>query len=133
MSSGILHRAYTDLKTANCNGWISSVERLLCQLGVCDVWHNQDRLMSCVNFPIQTIVQCLKDQYHQSWHADMADNSKLSSYCLFKNDIVSVIKCYKFRIYLTKLRCSDHKLEIEIGRHSSEVYQEVNGCANYVK
>jgi hypothetical protein len=86
MSSRILHRAYTDLKTANCKVWISSVKILLCQLGVGDVWHNQDRLRSYVNFAVQTIVQCLKDQYHQSSNADMADNSKLSSYCVFKND-----------------------------------------------
>jgi hypothetical protein len=75
MSSGILHREYTDLKTAKCKGWISSIERLLCQLGFGDVWHNQYRLRTCVNFRFQTIVQCLKDQYHQSWQAAIADNS----------------------------------------------------------
>jgi hypothetical protein len=32
---------------------------------------------------------------------------------------LSVIKCDRFRIALTTLRCSDHKLEIEIGGHRS--------------
>jgi hypothetical protein len=32
---------------------------------------------------------------------------------------MSVIKCDRFRIALTKLRCSDHKLDIKIDRHRS--------------
>jgi hypothetical protein len=75
----MLHRAYADFKTANCKGWIGSIERLLCELGFGDVWPNQDRLRTCINFHVQTIVQYLRDQYHQSWHADIVGNSKLGS------------------------------------------------------
>jgi hypothetical protein len=43
---------------------------------------------------------------------------------LFKNDHVferylSVTKCDKFKIAVSKLKCSDHWLEIEIFRHRS--------------
>jgi hypothetical protein len=86
------------------------------------MWDKQDRLS--VSIPINLIVQRLKDQYYQCWHADINSNSKLTTYCLFKQvnvfeNYLSVIKCNKFRIALTKFRCSNHMLEIETGRHKN--------------
>jgi hypothetical protein len=121
-STGLLRRAYVDFRKAKGSGWIISIKRLLHDLGFGEIWQNQDQLS--VSIPINLIVQRLKDQYHQCWHADINSNSKLNAYCLFKHVIVfenylSVIKCNKFRIALTKFRCSNHMLEIETGRHKN--------------
>jgi hypothetical protein len=119
--SGLLRRAYVDFRKAKGSCWIISIKRLLHDLGFGEIWHNQDGLS--VSIPINLIVQRLKDQYYQCWHADINRNSKFTTYCLFKQvnvfeNNLSVIKCSKFRIALTKFRCSNHMLEIETGRHN---------------
>jgi hypothetical protein len=80
-STGWLRRAYVDFRKAKGSGWIISIKRLLHALGFGEIWHNQDRLS--VSIPINLIVQRLKDQYYQCWHADINSNSKPTTYCLF--------------------------------------------------
>ena len=65
----------------------------------------------------------LKDQFHQNAFSEINNpNSKLRTYGLIKDTIgteyhLKSIRNTKYRIFLTKLRLSDHKLMIEAGRH----------------
>ena len=59
--------------------WVTKVRRLLFSNGFGCIWiehyvHNSRTFLSA-------LVQRLKDQYHQSWYAELADSSKL---CLYK-------------------------------------------------
>ena len=71
---------------------------------------------------LSALVQRLKDQYLQSWYAELADSSKL---CLYKDDKLyyehepdlNCLDIRTFRHTLSKLRSGCHNLEIEVGRH----------------
>ena len=64
-----------------------------------------------------------KTDYGQEWQSNVSDSPKLLSYKLYKYDFVlehylHIVDIRKYMIALSRFRCSNHKLEIEIGRHS---------------
>ena len=55
--------------------------------------------------------------------------SKLRFYKVFKKNFVRepylhILKDYKLRKLVTKFRCSDHTLEVELGRHRKVEYEQ---------
>ena len=71
---------------------------------------------------LSALVQGLKDQYLQSWYAELADSSKFCLYKVYKlhYEYMTYLKCLyirKFRHTLSKFKSGCHNLEIEIGRH----------------
>ena len=73
---------------------------------------------------IKLLMKRIEDQFYQSSFATInAGGSKLSLYSLIKSTsgyekYLSDVKNIKHRISMTKLRLSNHSLNIEIGRHS---------------
>ena len=68
--------------------------------------------------------QRLKDNYIQEWHSSTNETSKLKYYCKYKSvfeleKYLVVVSIRKYRIALSKFRCSNHNLEVERGRRTN--------------
>ena len=72
----------------------------------------------------------LHEKFSQEWSASISSQTgSLRFYKTFKSDFarekyLDFINCYKLRRVISKFRCSDHKLEIEIGRRKKVVENE---------
>ena len=78
----------------------------------------------CGHFTPFVVLKQLKQNFKTSWHACLNSSSKLDTYCLIKDKFakeayLDIVKAYKDRVSLTRLRISAHNLEIEIGRRKS--------------
>ena len=105
------------LQGSNENNWVLQLRFLLNELGFTYLWNNQ----SITKLQLEMAIQCIYDQYYQSWHRDLNNSSKLETLkCLNKGfDFEKYLSCIKIdshRIALTRFRCSAHKLMIEEGR-----------------
>lgn len=106
-----------DSKPATVN-WASKVKDLLSALGFYEVWLNQsvgNKNTFLVEFKLR-----LRDNFIQNWNSRISDSSRAVFYSLFSNFdhqlYLETVKVKKFRIALSKLRLSSHRLEIEVGR-----------------
>ncbi len=75
----------------------------------------------------------MRDQYKQEWLQEITDSSKLLLYTSIKYEhnfesYLQKITCDRWRVALTRLRCSAHALEIEVGRHRQNVPREERLC-----
>ena len=73
---------------------------------------------------VNILIQSLKDQYCQEWHASIVDSPKLQFYSQFKTNLshenyLDCVNIRKYRNALACFRCSSHRLEIEYGRYSN--------------
>ena len=107
----ILFGCTNDNDTNFCKTWAGNIKQLLYNLGF--QWRNTD-----VNSAhISTVTQQIYDQ-HLKQHF-----GEIQAYILFKNSFLfkhylTCVSNLKYRQALCKLRCSDHKLAIEVGhRH----------------
>ena len=109
-------------KTLDNNGrvtWSTNVRNLLSMYGFNDVWENG---VSNIKSFLQMFKQRVKDCHIQEWRQSVDKNHKL---CIYKQIKVmyepslylSVLKEKKYISSIAKLRCSDHRLKIETGRH----------------
>ena len=78
----------------------------------------------CGHFTPFVVLKQLKQNFKTSWHACLNSSSKLDTYCSIKDKFakeayLDIVKAYKDRVSLTRLRISAHTLEIEIGRRKS--------------
>jgi len=102
----------------NVKNWCSLVRNLLCELGFYDAWLAQS--VGNVNMFLSLAKQRLKDHFIQNWSSRL----EISSRALFYNNIkcfelqpyYRIINIKKFRVCLTQLRVSSHRLQIEAGR-----------------
>lgn len=102
----------------NKQNWALSVKQLLSSLGFMEVWLAQgvgstERFIS--------IFKCrIKDIFMQEWYARLANSTRARFYFQVANFNYQVyldcLHIVKHRNYLTKLRVSSHRLEIEVGR-----------------
>ena len=72
-------------------------------------------------FQLSKCIETLYDQYYQQWYGVLNASPKLKYYSSFKTIIVeenylNYIKFDKYRVALTRLRCSAHNLAIKEGR-----------------
>ena len=94
---------------------------MLKELDLHNVWNSQ----MCDSNTIKLFTTRLYSTYHEKWVCqihDIVTNPKLRTYCKFKSKLVmepylNFIKDFKLRKILTRLRVSNHVLEIEKGRH----------------
>ena len=102
----------------NKKSWCSLVRDLLCNLGFHDARLFQDVGQSDVF--ISMAKQRIRDQFIQNWNSAINDSSRAIFYkhiCEFKlQPYLNVLTVPKFRIAMTKLRVSSHRLHIETGR-----------------
>ena len=73
--------------------------------------------------------QRLKDIYQQKWFEKISVSSKCDYYSVFKTHIyteryLSGVNIKKFRIALSRFRCSSHDLQIEKGRYTNTPREE---------
>ncbi len=84
----------------------------------------------CAKDTVEQIMLCYRHQFVQCWNSELSRASsksgsagnKLRTYRMFKSHFqletyLLQVKVAKFRIALTKLRVSCHKLQIEMGRY----------------
>ena len=125
------------MKTDDNNGssyanknWALKMKSMLHELGLANIWINQDNF----NINLQPINLRILDIYKQTWFSDINNSSRLSSYCLYKQEVEiefyqKQICTNKFRHALTKFRLSVHKLAIETGRHNG-IDRHLRKCQN---
>ena len=107
---------------AGKNNWVSYVKNLLFRYGFGFAFENQgvgnQKQFLCM------FKQRLKDNYVQEWYSSTNETSKLKHYCQYKSSFemekyLSVIDIRKYKIALAKFRCSNHNLNVEVGRQQN--------------
>ena len=118
----LLYKVYEQQKNSimqgsSENNWVFQLKLLLNELGFTFLWDNQ----SITKLQLQMVIQCIYDQYYQSWYSEVNNSGKLETLkCLNKVfNFEKYLKCINIdchRVALTRFRCSAHKLRIEEGR-----------------
>ena len=98
--------------------WASLVRDELYNLNFNDVWLAQG--VGNVNVFLGILKTRLKDNLMQNWKAHLNESNSASFYRTFSDfqfqPYLNTVNIKKFRVALTKLRISSHRLEIEAGR-----------------
>ena len=96
--------------------WIKTIEKLINTFNLADKIGNQEKFKKATKF-------ALEDGFRKWWKNNLngSDSSRLLFYKKIKSDFkmenyLNTLG-YQQRRYISKLRCSDHTLEIEKGRH----------------
>ena len=109
-------------KQPNEKVWISSVESKLSRLGFGYIWANESLTKQEIDSQLPNIVQRLIDCTVQDYFSILQSRTKLRTYVKYKHDFKLepyVTKLYfKNRQELSRLRLSDHKLKVEVGRYT---------------
>ena len=115
--------------------WVATVKFLLHYLAIDDHFVNPQLTPSTNTFTFMCKKK-LHAKFIEEWSNDLAggnlkvgESSKLRFYKLFKTSFgrepyLDHIKDYKLRKKVTKFRCSDHILEVEVGRHKNLKVEE---------
>ena len=111
----------------NWVNWVSLVRDLLSRLGFYYVWIQQG--VGNSNAFMSEVRQRLTDNFVQNWNSRLLDSSRASCYrniSLFGHKLyLECVTVKKFRIALSRLRTSSHRLEIEAGRWSRPVRKPI--------
>ena len=108
------------LSESGKTNWVTNIKTILFKYGFGHAYLNQG-VGNSVLF-LQLFKERIHNCYVQEWNNELNDSSKLCLYKDFKINFVpelylNVVDIRKYRRALSKLRCSNHKLEIEVGRH----------------
>jgi hypothetical protein len=99
--------------------WAALVKSVLDNLGFSDAWLNQG--VGDVNVFLYHVKTRLRDTYIQNWHSRLEVSNRARLYRHLSENFgyksyLSFLNVGKFRIAFTKLRCSAHRLQVEMGR-----------------
>ena len=115
--------------------WLATVKFLLHYLDMDAYFLNPQLTNSTTGFT-STVKKKLRSNYIKEWFDKLTDqntrigaSNKLRFYKLFKTSFhkepyLNHIKDFKLRKTLTKFRCSDHILEIKVGRQKNLMFEE---------
>ena len=108
------------LSEAGRDTWANKVKHLLYRYGFGNVWQYQT-VGDDIKF-LKIFKQRLLDCYAQEWSEEVQSNRKLSYYYLYKSEIfketyLSCIENKQFRRSMSRFRCANHRLAVEVGRH----------------
>lgn len=112
----------------NKANWVSLIRDLLSNLGFYYAWENQS--VGNEKVFLSLIRQRLTDNFIQNWNSRINDSSRalcyknLSSFS-FK-PYLEIVTIKKFRIALSRLRTSAHRLEVESGRWARPVKKPID-------
>ena len=111
----------------NLSNWLNTVKTTLNLLGLSSIWNSPS------SFSEKEVCRKLKNEsaalFKKFWHSEVSlasensnRNSKLRTYKTFKSNFkletfLANSLTFEYRKVLSKFRCSDHKLLIEVGRH----------------
>ena len=103
--------------------WAFLVRQLLCNLGFREVWMQQN-VGNCNAF-LAMFRQRVRDIFVQNWISELDNSSRALFYRSFANfkfqSYLEFISVKKFRVALSKLRVSSHRLECEAVRWAKPV------------
>ena len=116
-----MHEILKNLDNNGRNTWATSVKLLLDKFGFHYVWVSQGVENETVFLNI--FEQRVKEHFKDSWLSNVRNSSKLAIYCTLKEEYtfepyLEHVVIRKHRVALSKLRCSNHSLHIEVGRHN---------------
>ena len=116
---------YSMLKVLDERGritWASHIRCLLERYGFSFVWISQG--VGDVDVFMKIFKTKLQEHFKNTWFTDIGNTSKLEIYSTFKREFeperylnFKIIKSH--RQALSRLRCSSHMLQIEVGRHKN--------------
>ena len=116
------------LDLPNKTNWCSLLRNLLFTLGLNDVWHYQS--IGDVDIFLKIVKQRINDQSLQNLNARLNESSRALFYrCIFNfkfQPYLDILSVSKYRVYLSRLRLSSHRLNIEAGRWNKPVRTPVN-------
>jgi len=109
----------------NGTNWAHQIKSILDSIGMSDLWLHQYE----IEINIAPIKQRIIDTYKQSWYTRINNSSRLDFYSSIKHDLkfetyLDNIQDQRYRIALTRLRVSSHKLAIETGRYINQARNE---------
>ena len=110
--------------------WINTVRSILNESGFSGIWLSQTMPFSvdCLRHNLKIR---LRDQIIQKWQEGISQSRKCTNYRIFKNifgfDNYLIELPEELRKYLTKFRCRNHRLPIEIGCHEN-VLRDMRIC-----
>ena len=122
----LLNEIFVDQVNCNIAGSCAfNVSSLFNELGFSYLWNDSQT----TKLQLSKVIERLHDQYYQSFYGSLNMSSKLKFYfsiktCIGEEKYLNCIHCDKFRIALSRLRCSAHKLAIEEGRYRNIKRQE---------
>lgn len=106
--------------------WVSLVRQLLFKMGFGEVWMQQN--VGNRKVFLFLFKQRLRDTFIQSWNTGINESSRSVFYKTFSTftfqSYLDFITVKKFRIALSRLRVSSHRLEVEAGRWARPVRVE---------
>ena len=114
--------AYDMLYNLDCAGrttWATNIKQLLFKYGFGFVWISQN--IGDINIFLSTFKQRLIDCSKQDWYGKIEITDKLYTYATFKSllEVEKYLNCInvnKYKVALSRFRCSNHVLNIECGR-----------------
>ena len=121
-SNCILKNCYREQLYNFCNirsSWIYQLQQLLFNLGLNEIWYNQDNLIIDTNL-LLFVKTRIYDQAKQTLNDQLNVSSKCYLYKYIVNNVCLqnyLTKHMNFRVYLTRLRLSSHNLFVEVGRY----------------
>ena len=117
ISTHFLMLQYIERSPGN-SSWATQVRNILELYGFSNVWTNQG--VANVNCFLSVFKQRVRDCFIQNWNEQINNSTRANTYKLFADFnfqlYLDTINIQKYRIALTKLRVSSHRLEIEVGR-----------------
>ena len=106
-----------DIETKpNIKNWASLLRNILSNLGFLLVWLSQG--VGDIKQFLVVLKQRLTDNFLQEWQSRLNDSSSAAFYITFSNFCLDIVLTKKFRVAMTRLRVSSHRLNIEAGRWS---------------
>ena len=114
------------VKFPNKTNWAVHVKTILSNMGFYHVWLAQG--VGDYSSFMSSMKQRIRDVFVQNLNSRLSDSSRALFYRnISKFEFKSYLKCVnvqKFRIALSQLRLSSHRLNIEVGRWNNTVFEQ---------
>ena len=124
-NKAVTHLMNNDIKESE---WINTVRLILKVLGL-ERYFNQPSLSTSDKLK-EIVTKKLQEVFIQEWSTSLASQvGSLRFYKIFKSDFsregyLDSVPSFKLRKVICKFRCSDHQLEIEVGRRKKVIAEE---------
>jgi hypothetical protein len=101
--------------------WLDRIKSCLDNLGLSNVWASQ--AFPNTKWLLAALKLRLSDQAKQNWSRMLNESNKCTVYRMYKHELVFEEHLddlpRHFAVALTKFRCSNHRLPIELGRYNN--------------
>ena len=114
--------------------WLMNVKMILDSCGLTHVFNEGTNVNQ--NWLKMKVKRCLEDQFQQKWISEMSSHTLYDNYRNVKDRFMFEDYLIKstpiIRQLLLRFRCSNHRLEVEVGRHIGipREYRHCKHCSN---